>query len=268
LHTLHLEGLDVQLFPNQDGASSGVLQPAGAAVTALTQLQLLDCNLQDGDHFWDFSNTLPNLQHVVLRDLTRYHESPHMLDKEMWQHMQGLTHLELQGCVLHENDEDHEVVLVGLGALQVLTNLRSLRLDEVFIYCKASSDFLADMSQLTMFAATDSRQDGWHVAPGLLAGKINLQHLSLDGCRLPGLLSDLQQLTQLTQLDLENVQQPDGAPAAAYAALTASSQLHSLRLPGIHLPAGAWGHMFTAPLPHLTELDLLEETVWRHSDQL
>jgi hypothetical protein len=68
-------------------------------------------------------------------------------------------------------------------------------------------------------------------------------------------LSDLQQLTQLTHLDLEYVLDPVATSAAAYAALTASSKLHMLRITGCQLPPGVWQHILPTgrPLPHLQD---------------
>jgi hypothetical protein len=89
--------------------------------------------------------------------------------------------------------------------------------------------------------------------PAALAGKTRLQHLELDTCPLleldsgvEQLLSQLQHMHQLTCLML-----PEGlhksvpcAPAAAYAALTASSKLQHLDVSYCCLPAGVWQHVF------------------------
>jgi hypothetical protein len=87
--------------------------------------------------------------------------------------------------------------------------------------------------------------------PAALAGKTRLQHLELDLCVLEldtgveQLLSQLQHMHQLTCLML-----PEGlhksvpcAPAAAYAALTASSKLQHLDISYCCLPAGVWQHI-------------------------
>jgi hypothetical protein len=74
------------------------------------------------------------------------------------------------------------------------------------------------------------------------------------------LLSHLQPLQQLTQLCLAHSFQAraGGPPAAAYAALTASSRLQQLDLRCCAIPAGAWQHLFHAgrQLPHLQYLDV------------
>jgi hypothetical protein len=83
------------------------------------------------------------------------------------------------------------------------------------------------------------------------------------------MLQDLGQLQQLTLLHLTNglpmergymVAVRDFAPAAAYSALTASSNLRHLDIADNRLPAGAWQHVFPDGrlLPHLTSLDLSE----------
>jgi hypothetical protein len=100
--------------------------------------------------------------------------------------------------------------------------------------------------------------------PGVLVGKTRLQHLTLQSCGIVGqsagveqLLSHLQQLQQLTYLQLA-LTLVDLAPAAAYAALTASSKLQHLDLSWCTLPAGVWRCMFPAgrQLQHLRVLDV------------
>jgi hypothetical protein len=103
--------------------------------------------------------------------------------------------------------------------------------------------------------------------PGALAGKTQLQrlqvkymHPKLTGAQLAQLLSHLQPLQQLTNLNLAHsltADEQDSPPAAAYAALTASSKLQHLDLTCCTLQAGAWQHMFPAgrQLPQLLSLD-------------
>jgi hypothetical protein len=74
-------------------------------------------------------------------------------------------------------------------------------------------------------------------------------------------LSHLQPLQQLTNLNLAHsltADEQDSPPAAAYAALTASSKLQHLDLTGCTLQAGAWQHMLPAcrQLPQLLSLDI------------
>jgi hypothetical protein len=74
-------------------------------------------------------------------------------------------------------------------------------------------------------------------------------------------LSHLQPLQQLTHLDLTvalTEVEANTPPAAAYAALTASSKLQHLSIMGCKLPEGVLHHIFSAgrQLPHLTSLNI------------
>jgi hypothetical protein len=90
-------------------------------------------------------------------------------------------------------------------------------------------------------------------------------------CRISGgaagfaqLLSQLQHLQQLTHLVLNSVYAGEylyeggTPPAAAFAALTASSKLQFLAIGKCTLPVGVWQHVFPAGrcLPHLTSVDV------------
>ena len=74
------------------------------------------------------------------------------------------------------------------------------------------------------------------------------------------LMSQLQHLQQLTHLDLKgnlvSVVQEDNPPAAAYAALVASSRLQHLNISKCMMPDSAWQHIFPpgGQLPQLREL--------------
>jgi hypothetical protein len=106
--------------------------------------------------------------------------------------------------------------------------------------------------------------------PRALAGKTQLQHLTLGRCRLvPGagvaqLLSELQHLTQLSHLELSHSCRwfpEEGGPSpppAAYASLTASSRLQHLDFSSNTLPSAAWQYMCPAGRtpPQLTHLDI------------
>ena len=98
---------------------------------------------------------------------------------------------------------------------------------------------------------------------GVLAGKTQLQHRNLEisygGAQLLSDLADLHQLTHLElrySFDVEHDGNPP--PAAAFAALTASSKLQYLHVRYCTLPTGVWQHVFPAgrQLPHLRELCL------------
>jgi hypothetical protein len=111
------------------------------------------------------------------------------------------------------------------------------------------------------------------VEPAVLEGKTKLQHLQIRHCRLGAapdgagqapkaaqLLSHLQQLQQVTHLDLTgtlNVKE-DTPPATACSVLTASSRLQHLNISMCRLPTAAWHHILPAgrQLPQLRELKL------------
>jgi hypothetical protein len=76
-----------------------------------------------------------------------------------------------------------------------------------------------------------------------------MQHIQLENCSIPygsigcaKLVSQLQQLTQLTHLTLKGTLQitSSSAPTAACAALTASSKLQHLDIRECTLPADVW----------------------------
>jgi hypothetical protein len=146
-----------------------------------------------------------------------------------------------------------------LQHLSVLTRLADLRLSSPWEYNITASMLSSAqcLTHLKLQGVTDCSYE-----PAVLAGKTLLQHLELvDGCPTDGtagfaqLLSQLQQLQQLTHLVVKFRLGDDvsAAPAAGYAALTASSKLQQLVFEGGHLPAGAWQHIFPTgrQLPHL-----------------
>jgi hypothetical protein len=111
--------------------------------------------------------------------------------------------------------------------------------------------------------------------PAILVGQTRLQVLCLgstvkmEGAScLKQLLAGLQEMEQLTQLELWTFQlgkapvdgMLDGVeiPAAAYSALTASSNLQHLRLRGCTLPENPWQLLLPdgRQLPHLRSLDI------------
>jgi hypothetical protein len=133
-----------------------------------------------------------------------------------------------------------------------------------------STKILTGKSYLTHLSLGD-----YEFEAGALAGKTQMQHLDLsfqgDGVTFPGgvaeerqLLSNLQQLQQLTHLRLHGslthtVAAANGTfnpPAAAFAALTASSKLQHLDISGCRVPASVWEHVFPAgrQLPYLQSL--------------
>jgi hypothetical protein len=96
---------------------------------------------------------------------------------------------------------------------------------------------------------------------GVLAEKPLRQHLALPCLDTDPLelMSQLQNMQQLTYLDLSGSDLKWGSPpAAAYAALTASSRLQHLDISSCQVRVGFWQHMFPAgrQLPSLRSLDL------------
>jgi hypothetical protein len=104
--------------------------------------------------------------------------------------------------------------------------------------------------------AFEHKGSTYGVEPGVLAGKTMMQHLVMPSCTALGgaageaqLLSHLQHMQQLTYLNLSGclrAEDEDHPPAAAYAALTACSKLHTLNLSDCVLPAVVWQHLFSA----------------------
>jgi hypothetical protein len=96
-----------------------------------------------------------------------------------------------------------------------------------------------------------------HVEPGSAPNNWLTYRAARPGPTVRRLLSYLQEMQQLTSLTMgQSLSRPDAAPAAAYAALAASSNLRQLDIRHSALPAGAWEHMFPAgrPLPQLQGL--------------
>jgi hypothetical protein len=125
----------------------------------------------------------------------------------------------------------------------------SLKLDSLLDVVVTSS-MLSGMQLLTRLELSPDCLEETEVEleAGALAGKTQLQHLCLRGCDIHGgaagvaqLLSNLQPMQQLTYLSLHHslLEGEDSTPpAAAYAALTASSKLQHLDIRECILPAG------------------------------
>lgn len=85
--------------------------------------------------------------------------------------------------------------------------------------------------------------------PAVLSSMSGLHHLALQELRLPSaaaaeLLRVLPELLELTYLNLNGTLLHEAPSAAAYSALTASSQLQVLRLDRFALPPQSWQHIF------------------------
>jgi hypothetical protein len=259
LHSLQLSGFNLQLQPG--GGLHGVLG-AAASVAALKQLRLKDCIVVDSGASKGLAaalSQLPCLEHLCLNDVrvkpgAGPYIEPLKLLTAVFLRLQQLTHLELARIPVQGSEE----ATAALQPLQALTRLVDLRLEQIGDFSITPS-MLSGTQKLTRLQVKLGK-----LQPGALAGNTQLQHLQVTLCSLSGkaeaLLSHLQPLQQLTNLCLSYSCQfrADGPPAAACAALTASSRLQQLDLSGCQLPAGAWQHLFPAgrQLPQLQSLDV------------
>jgi hypothetical protein len=228
----------------------------------LKQLRLNWCDvLDDIDLKLTLSKMPAGLEHLSLNGVRKRNKQGYThFPTIALQQLQLLTYLEL-GFI---NLKGPGKASLTLQPLHVLTRLLDLRL------CASSEGDSAHTLTASMLqgASQLTRLDlhGYSVEPGAVAGKVMLQHLSLRDCELSGgaagvtqLLSHMQSLQQLTHLGLYNSlpgSQGGTPPAAAYSALTASSNLQHLDIGWCTLPAGAWQHLFTAgrQLPRLQTL--------------
>ena len=260
LTSLQLERLVLQLQPG-----NGFQSVLGAATAALKQLRLSICQLIGfgaSQALGALSQLPAGLEHLSIRELYGGGQS---FPAGVLQQLQQLTYLELDQVVLVRPDEASPV----LQPLQALTRLVVLRLEDVqgVVTCA----MLSGMQRLTHLGLSVYLQ-GFELEPGALAGKTQLQGLCLNKCSVLGgaagvaqLLSHLQPMQQLTHLTLESsLQEVEGSnpPAAAYAALTASSKLQHLDIVGCTLPTGVWQYVFPTgrQLPNLRSLDITD--VW------
>jgi hypothetical protein len=251
---LRLRSLQLDTWQLQDGGLQGELGPLGE-VSALKQLCLRDCEVLDG------------MADVLAATLSQLRQLPAGLEHlcisgidmdfpaRVLQQLQGLTYLELGDLNLPGTDPT-------LQSLQALTRLRDLRLQDVG-ETTITASMLSGMHDLTRLELSRDA----NLEPSALAGKTYMQHLHLDiyhkdAADLAQLLSHLQHLQQLTHLFLQhNMWVTKGeapVPAAAYAALTASSKLQYVSARGFGLPVDAWQHVLPPgrQLRHLRSLSL------------
>jgi hypothetical protein len=265
LDSLCLEYMSVQLCPGNN--RRGVLE----ALPTLTQLQLLECCLTDGGstRLEGALQQLPNLEHLNVLCMRRKtgdenRKQLFVINSEVLQQLQGLTYLELEHCDLN---------LPTPGPMLQLSNLQSLRLCDFNPSFSSTAGLLASVQHLTMLELQPSHKKGDPyppLPPGVITGRLQLQHLHLshytpagDAAAVGDFLYDLEQLTELTHLRLNGTLNAAALPAAAaYAALTASSKLQQLHVPGCNLPPFAWQHVlpFSRQLPNLQALQLSDCT--------
>ena len=237
----------------------GVL--SNAATSALKQLRLNACQLIDG--YEGLAAALPiGLEHLSIvgaRPTRLQFAAPTLgFPTKALEALQQLTFLQLGNMCLQGPDRDTPT----LQTLQALTRLVDLRIDasaEVRIHARMLS---------SMCCLTHLRLHRCKIEQGTLAGRTQLQHVSLVQCEwadgaawLAQMLSYLQHMQQLTHLCLDaslKTINDTNPPAAAFSALTASSKLQHLGVNSCMLPEGVWHHVFPSgrQLPHLRSLNI------------
>jgi hypothetical protein len=272
LSSLELQMLRLQLQPGE--GFEGLLG-AAAGVATLKRLRLDSCKLfdvglgADGLLAADLPLLPAGLEHLSIRR-SLFRRLLEGFFTVTLQQLQQLTYLELRTSNVTLPDSD--TTSPALQSLQALTRLVDLRLAVQCDAINITASMLSGTQHLTRLELLSVQCIA--IEPGVLAGKTQLQHLSLMTVRLSlgtagvaQLLSHLQPLQQLTHLHLsslgkrqlgEDTPLEDTPPAAAYAALTASSKLQHLDLRWCRLPAGVWQHIFAAgrQLPHLATIDI------------
>ena len=259
LSSLQLDWMCLQLFPRSGlkHRFPGVLGSAGVA--GLRRLRFSECELIDdaAGLAAALSKVAGTLEHLMISN-TYFDRSMQPFPTAVLRQLQKLTYLELVAFKNHGGP--------SLQSLQALTALVELRLGKWEQISASSVSHKPFLTQLSVSSCSFEL--------GGLAGNTQLQQLILDYCSLLGpaaggaveqLMYHLQPLQQLTLLStvgsltttrqgLFVVQEDAGNPAAAYAALSASSKLRLLDIGMCILPAGVWQYMFPTgrQLPHLT----------------
>jgi hypothetical protein len=254
--TLQLSSLELKwckLLPKLSHHYRGLLDSAG--IGSLKQLRLESCELVDPKPGEALAHLPTSLENLCIKDLTIYNGICYaQLPTDELKRLQQLTYLELRRVQLWRDGQTS----IDLQPLQALTRLADLRL--VLSPDIGTVGMLSGMSSLTHLEWANCKMD-----PAVLAGKTQVQHLDtctwpLSGEGVAQLLSNLQQLQQLTYISLWNSLGTGYAhpPGAAYSVLTASSQLQHLEISRCTLPAAAWQHIFPSgkQLPQLQHLDI------------
>jgi hypothetical protein len=216
---------------------------------SLTRLELIECTLLDGAQRRAAAlMQLPDLQHLSFERVYDKHRRA-TFPTAVLSHLTKLTSLKLQQVDCSNNSSSGSNPGAALQPLQALTRLADLQLGARLGNAgDVTADMLSGADQLTRLVVSQQRFE-----PRALAGKSQLQHLNLYGCSVvpaagvAQLLSELQHLTELTHLDLGGsscrVWAGPSPPPAAYASLTASSQLQHLDFNNNILPSAAWQYM-------------------------
>jgi hypothetical protein len=272
LDRLVLENLQLQLLPG--GGRAGVLQ-AGASIKQLELCKCMLCDEPPDSTFAQALSQLPQLEHIKYANWGSFEDFPgHVLSA--LQQLTSLDVMQAPGDVLE--------------FVHLVPRLRGLRASLKWTNSTSKLSALQHLTALQLEASVIARV---RFSPADLANKSQLQHLQLERVTAAGgpagvaeLMSQLQQMTQLTHLELtgcwrlledldEPVMQYDtrGPPAAAYAALTASNALQHLYLECNTMPAGVWQHVLPADrqLLQLRELCTSQcgtEGGWTHADSV
>lgn len=180
------------------------------------------------------------LEHLSIRNVN-VNGARLVFDFSVLQQLQQLTHLELASTFSTDPWQQQP-------AVQALPKLADLRVcDTAYLVDRIIAGLLSGTQHLTRLELTHCT-----FQPEALNGKTLLQHLRLEGCYWrysdAELLSQLQHLQQLTHLSLGhtlmNVSvRPPSPPAAAFAAVTASSKLQHLDISRCTVPAGVWQYL-------------------------
>ena len=248
LSNLELHRLGQQLQPHRPrkGVDSAAARPR------LKQLRLKDCKLLGGAKGLAAAlSNLPELEHLKVDTLRTGNRSyGFFFTTSTLTQLQQLTYLELAHIYVRGPDK----ASAPLQPLQALTRLADFRL--VGGYTTYNHLVLAGM--LSGSHGLTRLSCAWAcIEPDVLAGHTRLQRLQLQHCvlhsdhpsrvRVVQLLGHVQELTQLTHLQLQGTLISVEPPAAlAYSALTASSRLAVLDISCCVLPVGVWRHIFPA----------------------
>jgi len=290
LQELQLISTRVQLGPTH--SQPGILH----SVTDLTHLLLENVTLTEGLELISVLTKLKSLSltncsqprfsthaagsHGSMEDrlAAKVSTEPAPLPGSIFLQLLQLTYLELRGglqdaSLIHisrltkldslaidfEGSSTSPAAFPGLGQLQELTFLALT--DANIPVDRSTTPGLSKLTGLEMLWLYNCRS----VDPSLLAPLVKLQHLDLDNTPPVGrprgtamLLAVLSKLQQLTHLDLcDCLLDPAAAPAAAYAALTASSRLAYLDIQSAELPLADTWQLLLPPGRPLMQLQRL-----------
>lgn len=274
LSSLLLHRLKLQFGHGTDQLSAAL---DGAALKYAT---LNGCELQGdvvGRALREVLSQLTGLDSLGLRSVDSRNETEHHFVLTTG----ALERLPLKCIVLGDmwvQGPPKALVLQPLHYLSRLVHLELVDLKTEGGYTlELTANMLSGAGQLTTLTLkgvceTDENEDAdcdvLKVEPSVLAGKTMLQELTTAYCHIVGevagvgqLLANMQHLAQLKCIWLRNSMravEEGTTQAAAFAALTASSQLQLLDIGSCVLPAGVWQHTLPTgrQLSSLTRLDI------------